>query len=140
MNIEPSELDEAVREILDDASCELKNKIQVAGEEIAAECVKTLQKTSPVRETGGERKGKKGNYKPGAYARSWMYVRKVSKITGNSEYTVFNDHHYRLTHLLENGHVNRDGTRSRKFVHIAPANNKACRDYERKVEDAIRDM
>lgn len=139
MNIEPYELEDAVRHILDDASKELKNKIKVVGEEVAKECVKQLKETSPKR-TGNAEKGTKNKYRPGAYARSWMYSKQFNEITGSNEYTVYNDWHYRLTHLLENGHVNRDGSRSRKFVHIAPANNKACKDYERKVEEAIRDM
>lgn len=139
MNIEPHELSDAVRNILDDASKELKNKIKVAGEEVAKECTKTLRQTSPVRVV---KEGSKSShrYKPGAYARSWTYSKNYDHITGNSDYTIHNRTHYRLTHLLENGHVNRDGTRSRKFVHIAPANNTACKDYERKVEDAIREM
>lgn len=141
MNIEPSELSDAIRDILSEASRELKNRIKVEGETVAKECTKTLQQNSPVRAPeSGERKGKKGGYRPGAYARSWMYIKNFNEITGNSDYIVYNDYHYRLTHLLENGHVNRDGTRSRKFVHIAPANNKACREYERRVEDAIREM
>ncbi len=135
MTIEPSELSDAVAQILNDASLELKNKIKVAGEDVAQECVKQLKETSPVRADD-----KKGKYKPGAYARSWRYQKNIDHITGSSDYTVYNDKHYRLTHLLENGHVNRDGSRSRKFVHIAPANNKACKDYERRVEDAIRNM
>lgn len=141
MNIEPSQFSDAIKDILGEASRELKNRIKVEGETVAKECTKTLRQTSPVRAPeSGERKGKKGSYRPGAYARSWMYIQNFNEITGNSDYTVYNDHHYRLTHLLENGHVNRDGTRSRKFVHIAPANNKACREYERRVEDAIREM
>ena len=135
MNIEPSELEDTVKAILAEASADLKERITVAGEEVAKECVKTLKQTSP-KYTGS----KKTEYKPGAYARSWMYMRKMNRITGNSEFVVYNNKHYRLTHLLENGHVNRDGTRARKFIHIAPANNTACKEYERKVEDAIHGM
>lgn len=141
MTIQSSELSEAITEILESATEELKTRIDEAGEAISADGVKTLKATSPVRAGNTERTGSKGkSYRPGAYARSWKYDRNYNAITGNSKYTVYNDWHYRLTHLLENGHVNRDGTRTRKFVHIAPVNDKMSRNFEKKVEDAIHEM
>lgn len=139
MTVMPSELSEAITTILEDASLELKEKIDEAGKEVSDKGVKTLKQTSPVR-AGDQSQRKKGGYRPGAYARSWRSQREYNAITGNSNYTVYNDHHYRLTHLLENGHVNRDGSRSKKFVHIAPVNSNMIKEYERKVEDAIHDM
>lgn len=135
MTIKPSQLSDAVREILEEASSELKEKLDEIGKEAAESGVKELKKTSP-KYTGD----KKREYKPGAYAMSWRFKRNYNAITGNSSYTIHNRDHYRLTHLLENGHVNRDGSRTRNFIHIAPVNNSVCREYERKIEDAIHDM
>lgn len=135
MTIKPSQLSDAVREILEEASSELKEKLDEIGKEAAESGVKELKKTSP-KYTGD----KKREYKPGAYARSWRFKRNYNAITGNSSYTIHNRDHYRLTHLLEFGHVNRDGSRARAFPHIAAVNEKVCREFEKKVEEAINDL
>lgn len=135
MTVKPSELNEAIISVLEDATMGLKLDIEKIGAEVSEKGRKELVQTSP-KYTGN----RKTQYKPGAYARSWKVNKQASGITGNSSYTIHNDHHYRLTHLLENGHVNRDGSRTRNFIHIAPVNNSVCREYERKIEDAIHDM
>jgi hypothetical protein len=45
--------------------------------------------------------------------------------------------HYRLTHLLENGHATRDGGQTRKFKHIAPASEFAKAEFKARVEKLI---
>lgn len=73
--------------------------------------------------------------KSGKYRRSW----KVRKDRENGSITVTayaSGKSYRLTHLLENGHVTRDGTtRARAFPHIAPANEAAHAKAERLLEE-----
>lgn len=135
MQIKPEELDEAIKNVLETASEELKKKIDRAGDAVTQEGVSELKRTSP-KYTGN----KKRAYRPGAYARSWTVKRDFSGITGNSHYTIHNVHHYRLTHLLEFGHVNRDGSRARAFPHIAKVNADVCAEYEKKVEKIINDM
>lgn len=41
---------------------------------------------------------------------------------------IIHNKEYQLTHLLEHGHVNRDGSRSRAFPHIEKAEEKASED------------
>jgi hypothetical protein len=83
------------------ASDEVKDAVRTVSEDVKAE----IQKNAPVR--------------TGAYKKSWT-VSKVSETAQSLTNTVHNAQHYRLTHLLENGHAKRGGGRTRAFPHIAP--------------------
>lgn len=65
--------------------------------DVAVETVQDLRATSP--------------RKSGDYARSWTWTQK------GHEFIVHNKDHYRLTHLLNNGHIirNKYGTYGRKL-------------------------
>ena len=86
--------------------------------EVAKETVKELKSTSP-KKTGG-------------YAKGW-----ARKKVGTAQ-VVHNSTNYQLTHLLENGHANRDGGRTPGRPHIAPAEQKAIDEFEKRVEKVIR--
>lgn len=66
----------------------------------------------------------------GAYSRSWTYRKDAdSRIRATGH--VYNAKHYRLTHLLEHGHVSRNGTGRtfdpvRAYEHIGPVNDWAA--------------
>ena len=74
------------------------------------------------------------------YAPSWI----SEKLQGKRltvKYAVHNEKHYRLTHLLEKGHVVRNGTGRNKgkqmtdaFPHIAPVNDWANQELVAKIE------
>ena len=51
--------------------------------------------------------------------------------------TVYNKTDYQLTHLLEKGHVGRDGRRVKAIEHIRPVEEKAAAEFEDKVKGAI---
>lgn len=84
-----------------------------------SEGVKELKATSP---------GLTGEYRFG-----W------AKKKVNSSMVIHNKTDYQLTHLLEKGHVNRDGSRSKKFVHIAPVEAHVIKNFEDEVEKVIKD-
>lgn len=89
---------------------------------MAEEAVQELKSTSPVL--------------TGSYAKGWTkkntYESKSSKRN-----TVYNKTDYQLTHLLEKGHVGRDGRRVKAIEHIRPVEEKAAAEFEDKVKGAI---
>ena len=84
------------------ASDEVKEAVRTVSEDVKAE----IQSRAPV--------------KTGKYKKSWT-VTKVEETAQSLVNTVHSAKHYRLTHLLENGHAKRGGGRTRSFPHIAPA-------------------
>ncbi|MNW18141.1 hypothetical protein D3C71_2175820 [compost metagenome] len=51
---------------------------------------------------------------------------------------IYNEKHYRLTHLLEKGHVKRGGGRVAARVHIEPVEERIVAEFEKRVERAIK--
>lgn len=88
------------------------------------------------------------NQGSGEYSGSWM-VDDVVKKRIHVTKVVHNEEHYRLTHLLENGHVSRNGT-GRTFTtakapvqaypHIAPVNDWANEELPKIVERKINNI
>lgn len=62
------------------------------------------------------------------YARSWRMMKNESRL--RPSVTIYNKKYYRLTHLLEKGHQNKDGTRTAARVHIKPAEEKTVKQFE----------
>lgn len=94
-------------------------------EKTAKETVQDLKQSSP------KRKGKGG----GAYARSWAVKKDKHR------FIVHNKKHYRLTHLLENGHVikNAYGTygMTQPQKHIEPAQERAEKKLIERLESEL---
>lgn len=70
------------------------------------------------------------------YSKSWTVKKEIGKnfvhITVHATKP-----HWRLTHLLENGHATRDGGNTRKFPHIKPAEDFANAEFEARVKTLI---
>lgn len=97
---------------------EVKQELEEVISEVAEETAESLQANSPKRKGSGR------------YAKSW----KVKKSKGGKN-VVYNDKHYRITHLLEYGHAKRNGGRTSEIVHIKPIEEEAIKH----VEEAIRE-
>ena len=126
--ISPDELVGALTSAFSKYSSEIRDKIDSRVEEIGNEAVEEVKSLSPVY-TGKDKKRKKGKYRKGGKC-------EIEKSRGKIEVTVHNKQ-YQLTHLLENQHLNRDGTTfSTPHPHISIANDHA----EKKVDKLIEEL
>lgn len=98
----------------------VKEEVEVAKIVVAKEAVKELRKKRKFKNVSKN------------YYKGWR-----TKKVGNSQ-VIHNATNYRLTHLLEKGHVNRDGSRTGAFPHIAPVEEQAVKEFTERVEKAIK--
>lgn len=127
IKVKPEQLDEAIRGQLETYSAEITKNINENLKEVAETTAETLKK-------GGAYKERTGKYTP-----DWsVTARKAVSTTQCEQYSVHNRKHYQLTHLLEKGHVTRNGKRTRAFEHILPAEQAAEELAVEAVEKAVR--
>lgn len=127
VKVKPEQLDEAIRGQLETYSAEITKNINENLKEVADTTEETLKK-------GGAYKERTGKYTP-----DWsVTARKAVSTTQGEQYSVHNRKHYQLTHLLEKGHVTRNGKRTRAFEHILPAEQASEELAVEAVEKAVR--
>lgn len=125
----------------DDLSKEILKQMEIYTEEVerkVAEAVikvgdQTAKDLRTVNQVAGSNVWKN-------YPRGW--TNQKTKTRGKQISEVHNRTEYRLTHLLENGHVIKNGTgrvfgRTREFPHISVAEAKAVEMLEEKIKEAI---
>lgn len=110
----------AIAQALDEYDQDAVDKTKAVIGELAAEAVANLKKDSPKR--------------TGKYAKDW--ARQTSyETTREKRDTVYNKKHYQLTHLLEHGHVKRNGTgRVKGIPHIGPENDRIQAELEARLK------
>lgn len=121
VKVNPEDLSDAVKAALDDwANTEVRQAVNASVAETAKEVVKLLKKGGPYQDRTGD------------YSKDWAERREPRQYTAlihTDVYKVYNRKNYRLTHLLEKGHVLRRGGRkigdAAAFAHIAPAEDIA---------------
>lgn len=112
----------AIAGALADYGDEIKQGLAQDVESTGKECLKLVKEYSPKR--------------TGAYRKGWR-VKKFVDSRNQVSMTIYNKPHYRLTHLLEDGHLNRDGSRTEGKPHIEPAAQAAEAILMKKVELTI---
>lgn len=103
---------------LRDFSEEIEEKIELAKDEVSKKAVKALKQKSPQQ--------------TGSYAKGWRLKKTAFG------HIIHNATDYQLTHLLENGHINRDGSRTPGIPHIRPAEEMVIKEFTEQVEEAIK--
>ena len=70
--------------------------------------------------------------KTGDYEKGWR-IKKFKKSN-----IIYNKTDYQITHLLEKGHVKINGGRVQPRIHIRPNEEKAVKDFLKRVEKAVK--
>ncbi|WP_447402328.1 HK97 gp10 family phage protein [Lysinibacillus sp. fkY74-1] len=97
----------------------VEEEVRKAARDEAKKGVEKLKATSPTR--GGSN----------SYATGWKTKKK------GDNYIIYNEKKPQLTHLLENGHVNRDGSRTSAIVHIKPVEQEVIEGFLSALERGI---
>lgn len=106
---------------------DIQDQINASAENIAAEAVNQLKKTSP------KRPGIKG----GRYSKGWTKTAE-SGFMGAKKLIIHNKDRYQLAHLLEKGHAKRGGGRVEGRPHIKPVEEKVIQEFIKQAEEAVK--
>ena len=122
------DLENAISQVLSEYGTEVYRVLGVCCREVSEEAVQKLHQ-------GGGYNG------TGAYNADWTYKYELTK-RFHQGYIVYNDDHYRLAHLLEKGHLIRNGTErtygsTSSFPHIKPVEQWAQEELPRKVRTML---
>ncbi len=113
-----------IKDILNEYSEDIQEEITRSAERIAKDGANELKNTTNTY-----------HVRTGKYNKGWKT--RTQKGRGYVSSTIYNTQ-YQLTHLLEKGHVTRNGGRTRAFVHISPVEQKCIKQYEKDVERIIK--
>lgn len=125
MSVSVEQMADEIAKMLTEYETAIVKNVDTSGKAVADKGAKQLRRTSPKRK--------------GEYAKSWDVTREKGAFGENAKYIVHNKKRYRLTHLLEHGHVTANGKRTKAIPHIKPVEEQVIREYEKKVREAIED-
>lgn len=131
--IKPIDLDATVHDLLSKYGNQVYDVLKDCVKEVSDEAVEKLQSVSRFAP---------GGHPSGEYSRSWKQEEaKAGRLA--TRRVVHNEEHYRLTHLLEKGHVSKNGThrtfgRVKAYPHIAPVSEWANGELPKLVERKLK--
>lgn len=128
MKVKVDDLSKAVNMMLDDYYDEVTRETKNEITEVTKEAHQILVDHAPV----SDRKTK------GEYKKS-LSKRKVSEDYGSISHLLYaKAPHYRLTHLLERGHLTRSGTRTKAYPHFSFASDFIDKELSNRVGTRIK--
>jgi hypothetical protein len=128
-------LSKAIKEIVEEYGSQVSFQLNDSIKEVTREAEDKLQAVKRFAPDG---------HPTGAYSDDWQ-----SSVVDTGRFTirgtVYNGSHYRLAHLLEFGHVTRNGTdrtfdRTPAYPHIAKVNDWAHDELIRNIKKKLEDM
>lgn len=123
MNTTIDNLDEAIADVLEDYSTVICETVNEQTEKAANQLKKDISADAPVK-TGKQR-------------RSWRVTKE--KVAGLDLLAVVHSTDYRKVHLLENGHLTRNGvTRTKAIRYVSKNEEKIIEQYQQDVVNAIK--
>lgn len=118
-----TDFDDALEDVLDNYATDLREAINADTEAAAQRLRKAIQADAPVK-TGKQKK-------------SWRIAREY--LGGVDLKTVVHSTDYRKVHLLENGHVIRNGvTRTKAAYYVSTNADRIIKEYEEQVAETIK--
>ena len=118
-----SDFDEALESVLDNYATELRTAINADTEAAAQRLKKAISAEAPVM-TGKQKK-------------SWRIAKEY--LGGVDLKTVVHSTDYRKVHLLESGHLTRDGkTRTKPTYYVSSNAERIIQEYEQTVAETIK--
>lgn len=115
-------LEKDIQKIFDEYALQVSTATKDAVKAVAQESVKNLKKTSPK--------------KSGKYAKGWTYRIEAGAVDASA--TVYGGKKTSsLAHLLENGHLMRNGKRGGQRIHIKPVEEWAVAELEKKIREEV---
>lgn len=126
-NIKPDELQKAVMDYLENYKEAIDEDVIETVDEITKKARDELKQISP------RGKGTRSN----PYYKGWA-IKLSKKRSGVYHKVIWNKTNYQLTHLLEFGHVTRNGGRTKAIPHIRPIEQKYNVEFVDKLEKKIR--
>lgn len=126
-SIKPDELQKVVIDYLNNYKEDIDEDVIETVDEITKQARDELKQTSP--------RGKGNRSNP--YYKGWA-IKLSKRRSGVYHKVIWNKTNYQLTHLLEFGHVTRNGGRSKAIPHIRPIEQKYNVEFVDKLEKKIR--
>lgn len=128
VNISYSQLSEELQRQLSEFSTEVSDGLNKAFKEVAEAGVEELKKGRPYHNRSGQ------------YVKGFAVTQRKNAISaaGAESYTIHNKKRYQITHLLEHGHLTRNGRRAAAFPHWEEAQELMKREAETAVERVVR--
>lgn len=120
--VTPDNLGDAIKEILDEYGDEANKNIEEITTRIAKKGVQALRSASSV-------------FNGTKYKSGWKVEFENTRLTKTAK--IWNAKVPGLPHLLENGHLNRDGSRTPGRTHIAPVEDQLVREYQELLETKL---
>lgn len=119
--IKANELGEVISAEIQKLAEETAEHLEEVATQVGKEAVAELKKTSPRRTHNGKH-----------YANGWKSKKQKTKL-GTVQVTVYNSTKPHLTHVLEHGHVARNGKRVNGIPHIKPVRDE----IEKKLKERL---